>query len=204
MNKEIFERFTLPGLFTGMREVVKHNQKVIEEISWKPRGREKWNPMSLEPASGAYPNSFRILLTLPMYVSPYDIDYGWRAYIHVTFPWEYFKNTQGNGHVYVSPFFSGEPFHHHASGDGQYSRICVGNLPDVARLGKACNLVPMICALLNRDKMVCSMGGHLNTSAFEHWKNLGFRTISQITFFGADGNPITRSGQADSIRFRRI
>ena len=204
MNTDIYERFTLPGLFTGMREIAKHNHNVIKEITWKTRGVEKWKPMGFDPITGAYPNSFRILLTLPMYVSPYDIDYAWWANINVAFSRDYFKLTQGNGRVEISSFFSAAPFHHHATGDGRCSRICVGNLPDVARLGKACNLIPMICALLNRDNMVCSMGGHLNTNAFEHWKNLGFRTISQITFFGADGNPITKGGKADGIRFQRI
>lgn len=202
MDSQILENFTLPALFTGMREVLKYNHRVIKSIAWKSRYRNNWYGMSSTPAQGCYPICFLISLEMPMYVSPYEIDHEWDATLEVTFPLEFFHNMDSYI-VKVIPNFSNGPFTMYASGKGQNSYICIGDLGVAARHAKPCNIIPLICAMLNRDILACSRNE--TGEAFEHWKMHGFRPINQIVFYGADGNPLTgKIEQQERIRFQKL
>lgn len=204
MDIRNLEKFTLPGLFAGMQDVARYNSRIIKRMSWKSRTEEKWSSIFEKPVEGSYPLSYWLQIGMPMYVGPNEIDYAWEAALSIKFTQDYFNSSDGSG-VLVSAKFKSAPFHHHAKGHGKDSRICIGNTAEWARNGDVCNLTPYLLAMLNRDKMACCMkSGHYNWEAFEHWKLRGFKPISPISFFGAKGVPINRTGQDEMIPFIRM
>ena len=203
MTKSFIEGIVLPAIFADMMNIQFHNRNVIKNIFWLNRESNEWHLISSNPVEIFWPLTYMAIIDLPMYISEMHVDQKWQARISFTLNYSYLQDPEGNVAVSNHTEFSARPFHHHAKGSGEKSSICLGNITKVARVGKIANIFPLVCALLNRDEMVCAKGGHFNTDAYDHWRRKHYQKINPIIFFGPDGTPL-RSCSDTQIPFKKI